>query len=46
MSPESVTEGENGFYMKLRLLNKKALQHAENSALGFAVFMKEGRGKK
>lgn len=46
MSPESVTEGENVFYMKSRLLNKEVLQHEENTALAFAIFLKEGCGKK
>lgn len=46
MSLVSVAEEENGFYMKLRLLKKEALQHAENAALGFAIFMKEGCGRK
>lgn len=39
-------KGGNPFLMKLRLLKKDALQHAENNALGFAIFTKEGRGKK
>lgn len=46
MSLVSVTEDKSVFYMKLRLLKKEALQHAENTALSFAIFMKEGCGKK
>jgi len=44
MSLVSVTEEENGFYTKIRLL-KEALQHAKSTARGFAIFMKEGCGK-
>lgn len=46
MSLMSVTEGESHFYTKFRLLKKEALQHAENTAVGFAIFMKEGCGRK
>lgn len=46
MSLMSVTEEENSFYTKFRLLKKEALQHAENTAVGFAIFMKEGCGIK